>query len=76
MEHLAGKIPVVLASRIGAGDMLTDTYSGYPGSEISLLGRGLISAGLLDARKLRLLLILLLMSECSRESFRIFSKEF
>jgi len=80
LERLAGKIPVVLASRIGAGDMLTDTYSGYPGSEISLLGRGLISAGLLDARKSRLLLILLLMSECSRdqivESFRIFSKEF
>ena len=80
LQRMAQHIPVILASRIGQGDMLTSTYSGYPGSETSLLGRGLISAGLLDARKARLLLILLLMSDCTREqiveSFRIFSKEF
>lgn len=80
LERMAGKIPVILASRIGYGDMLTSTYSGYPGSETSLLGRGLISAGLLDARKARILLILLLMSQCTQEqiveSFRVFSKDF
>ena len=80
LGRLAKKIPVILSSRIGCGDMLTSTYSGYPGSETSLLGRGLISSGLLDPRKARILLILLLMSGCSGEhiieSFRVFSKNF
>jgi len=80
LERIANKIPVILSSRIGYGDMLTSTYSGYPGSETSLLGRGLISGGLLDARKARILLILLLMSGCTNEqiieSFRIFSSKY
>ncbi|MCL2601385.1 MAG: asparaginase [Treponema sp.] len=80
LENLAKKIPVILASRIGRGDMLTSTYSGYPGSETSLLGRGLISSGLLDPRKARILLILLQMSGCTKdqiaESFRIFSSKY
>ena len=80
LDRMAKKIPVILASRVGTGDMLTSTYSGYPGSETSLLGRGLISSGFLDARKARILLILLLMSGCSREqiieSFRIYSKDY
>ena len=78
LEMLAQEIPVVLASRVGFGDMLTSTYSGYPGSESNLLSKGLISAGMLDGRKSRILLILLLMSGCSipqiRESFAIFSR--
>lgn len=80
LEALAREIPVILASRVEFGDMLTSTYSGYPGSETSLLKRGLISAGMLDGRKARILLILLLMSGCSREeivdSFRIFSRAY
>lgn len=80
LESIAQKIPVILASRIGRGDMLTSTYAGYPGSETSLLSKGLISAGILDGRKARILLILQILSGCSKdqiaESFRIFSKAY
>jgi L-asparaginase len=58
-------MPVVLATRVGAGETLTKTY-GYGGGEIDLLGRGLIGAGVLDARKARLLLSLLLGAGASR----------
>ena len=59
VSRLAETLPVVLASRTGSGASLHRTY-GYPGGEIGLLDSGLISAGILDARKARIALNLAL----------------
>lgn len=56
LKRLAGRCPVVLASRCGAGPVATDTYGGA-GSESDLIGAGLVPAGLLDPVKCRLRLL-------------------
>lgn len=66
VEQTATRIPVVLASRTGSGEMLRRTY-GFPGSERDLLSRGLFSAGALDGLKARLLLAVLLARDAGWE---------
>jgi L-asparaginase len=69
LEELAREIPVVLASRAGAGEALTSTY-GFPGSERDLLSRGLIPGGFLDGPKCRVLLSLVLAAGAGVEGAR------
>lgn len=59
LTELATRVPVVLASRTGSGELLRETY-GFPGAERDLLANGLISAEFLDGPKARVLLSLLL----------------
>lgn len=66
LAQLAITMPVVLASRTGAGVVLNFTY-GFAGSEIDLLKRGLIAAGALDGLKARVALSLALASSNDRD---------
>ncbi len=62
IKGLVAQMPVVLASRTGAGEVLSNSY-GYPGSEIELLESGLVRAGALDGLKARVLLALCLATD-------------
>jgi L-asparaginase len=65
LVDLVAVMPVVLASRTGAGVVLEATY-GFAGSEVDLLSRGLWSAGALDGLKARVALALVLASTSNR----------
>jgi len=74
IEALLGTMPVVLASRTGAGELLQRTYS-FPGSEIDLIGRGLIPSGAMSAAQARMLLRLLVAADAPpadvRDAFHV-----
>ncbi len=55
IAQLARVMPVMLATRTGSGEILTKTY-GFAGSESDLAAKGVLSAGLLDGLKARVLL--------------------
>jgi L-asparaginase len=69
LERLASQMPVVLASRTGAGEVLSRTYS-FVGSEVDLAERGLINARSMTAARARVLLRLLLAANARVEDAR------
>lgn len=66
LESVVGRVPVVVASRTGAGRTAARTY-GYPGAEVDLLDRGVVLAGALSPRKARLLLWVLVRQAADRD---------
>jgi len=67
----AMSMPVVFASRTGAGETLIHSY-GYAGGEIDLIARGLIPAGPLDARHARIALAILLSNGATKQEIAAF----
>jgi L-asparaginase len=66
LEEVAVQMPVVIASRSGAGAVLHATYAGE-GGELDLRRRGLFTAGWLPGLKARLVLLALLATDATRE---------
>lgn len=68
LAALALRVPVVIASRTWAGQVLRRTY-GTAGGDIDLAARGFLSAGHLDGPKARVLLRILLAHEGNADRF-------
>lgn len=64
-------MPVIFASRTGAGETLIQSY-GFAGGEIDLIARGIIPAGPLDARHTRVALAILLSNGAAKQDIAAF----
>lgn len=64
VEKIAGKIPVIIATRTGSGSTAQSSY-GFIGSEMDLIRKGASMAGFLCPRKARILLWILV--GCQRQ---------
>ncbi|MGH3827896.1 MAG: asparaginase [Pseudonocardiaceae bacterium] len=64
LTELAVRMPIVLASRTGAGPILCGTY-GFPGSERDMQARGLINSGFLGPFKAKVLLHVLVATDAA-----------
>lgn len=67
LTALVQQMPVILATRVSRGPILSSTYA-FPGSEFDLINRGLLSAGYLCASKSRILLSMALGSGLDRDA--------
>ncbi len=65
----AGRIPVVMGTRSGQGEVAAGTYVGA-GTTHNLLAQGVIPGGFLDPRKARILLTVLLWAGFSHDSLK------
>lgn len=77
IKNLGDDFPVIMTSRTGNGEVLSNTYSGSPGSEVNMIKSGVIYSGILDSRKSRILLLLMLTAGMNvpeiREKFKNYS---
>ncbi|MGH3853007.1 MAG: asparaginase [Pseudonocardiaceae bacterium] len=69
LTELAARMPIVLASRTGAGPVLCGTY-GFPGSERDVQDRGLINSRFLGPFKARVLLHVLVAADADHHEIR------
>ena len=74
IEHIAEKIPVIIATRTGSGSTAQASY-GFNGSEMDLIRKGASMAGFLCPRKARVLLWLLLGCQRQHEISRYLKDE-
>lgn len=69
VRRLGDALPIVFATRTGSGLTSRRTYQ-FPGSEMDLLALSAIPAGILDARKARVLLVALLLGGAAPDDIR------
>ena len=74
IEHIAEKIPVIIATRTGSGATARATY-GFSGGEMDLLRKGVTMAGFLCPRKARILLWLLIGCQRQQELAHVLDNE-